>query len=315
MTVAAAVTTFNRLDSLKRCIAAIRAQDPPVDEIIVVNDQSSDGTREWLDSQADLIAIHQPGNYGCACSFRTVLEAAYERGHDFAWAMDDDVFPEPDSLGILLETAAELQQQGVKLGGLTAYQAHWDQGGTTWLPFRLPSTLARALRYRYLSPEVGIERGKGEPKEIDLYAFISTLFTREAMAEVGFPNQDFFYYGEDTDYALRLAEHGFKSFIVPRCVVEHAGGGFMSPVLLPVSSNWRYYYMYRNQLALVRLYGGRLGPIKRVACQARILMGLSKRLLMESRRGNFGACRLAVRGAADAFLGRMGKRVAPGATG
>jgi hypothetical protein len=52
-----------------------------------------------------------------------------------------------------------------------------------------------------------------------------------------------------------------------------------------------------------------------VACQARILMGLSKRLLMESRRGNFGACRLAVRGAADAFLGRMGKRVAPGATG
>ena len=75
------------------------------------------------------------------------------------------------------------------------------------------------------------------------------------MAEVGFPNQDFFYYGEDTDYALRLAEHGFKSYIVPRCVVEHAGGGFMSPALLPVSANWRYYYMYRNQLALVRLYG------------------------------------------------------------
>ena len=315
MTVAAAVTTFNRLESLKRCIAAIRAQDHPVDEIIVVNDQSSDGTREWLDSQADLIAIHQPGNYGCACSFRTVLEAVYDRGHDFAWAMDDDVFPEPNSLHILLETATELQQQGVKLGGLTAYQAHWDQGGTTWLPFRLPSTVARALRYRYLSPEVGIERGKGEPKEIDLYAFISTLFTRNAMAEVGFPNQDFFYYGEDTDYAFRLAEHGFKSFIVPRCVVEHAGGGFMSPALLPVSANWRYYYMYRNQLALVRLYGGRLGSIKRVACQARILMGLGKRLMMESRRGNFGACRLAMRGATDAFLGRMGKRVAPGATG
>jgi hypothetical protein len=37
--------------------------------------------------------------------------------------------------------------------------------------------------------------------------------------------------------------------------------------------------------------------------------------LMESRRGNFGACRLALRGAADAFLGRMGKQLAPGATG
>ena len=315
MSVAAAVTTFNRLDSLKRCIAAIRAQDPPVDEIIVVNDQSSDGTREWLDRQTDLVAIHQPGNFGCACSFRTVLQAVYERGHDYAWAMDDDVFPEPDSLRILLDAATELKQRGVRLGGLTAYQAHWDQGTTTWLPFRLPSTLAAALRYRYLSPEVGIERGKGEPAEIDLYAFISTLFPREAMAAVGFPNQDFFYYGEDTDYALRLAEEGFKSYIVPKCVVEHAGGGFMSPALLPVSANWRYYYMYRNQLTLVRLYGGRLGPVKRLACQARILMGLCKRLLMESRRGNFGACKLALRGATDAFLGRMGKRVAPGATG
>jgi len=89
----------------------------------------------------------------------------------------------------------------------------------------------------------------------------------------------------------------------------------MSPPLLPVHHNWRYYYMYRNQLTLVRLYGGRLGLPKRLACQARILMGLTKRLLMESRRGNFGACKLALRGATDAFLGRMGKRVAPGATG
>ena len=40
-------------------------------------------------------------------------------------------------------------------------------------------------------------------------------------------------------------------------------------------------------------------------------MGLGKRLMMESRRGNFGACKLALRGATDAFLGRMGKRVAP----
>jgi rhamnopyranosyl-N-acetylglucosaminyl-diphospho-decaprenol beta-1,3/1,4-galactofuranosyltransferase len=315
MTVAAAVTTFNRLESLQRVIAAIRAQDRPVDEIIVVNDLSTDGTREWLDSQADLVAIHQPGNFGCACSFHTVLKAAFDRGHDFAWAMDDDVFPEPGSLRILLETAAELRQRGIRLGGLTAYQAQWDEGGTTWLPWRLPTTLARAFRYRYLSPEVGIERGKGEPKEIDLYPFISTLFTREAMVACGFPNQDFFYYGEDTDYAFRLADHGFKSYIVPKCVVEHAGGGFMAPALLPVSANWRYYYMYRNQLTLVRMYGARLGPLKRLACEIRILMGLCKRLLMESRRGNFGACRLALRGATDAFLGRMGKRVAPGATG
>ena len=64
----------------------------------------------------------------------------------------------------------------------------------------------------------------------------------------------------------------------------------------------------------MRLYGSRLGLAKRLACQARILMGLTERLLMESRRGNFCACKLAAR--CDRCLPRrMGKRVAPGATG
>ncbi len=312
MTVAAAVTTFNRLESLQRCIEAIRAQDRPPDEIIVVDDQSSDGTREWLDSQQGLVVVHQPENGGCANSFHTVLKIAYDRGHDFAWAMDDDVYPERSALRTVLEAYDELTRQGVKVGGLTAYQAQWDDGGVTWLPFRLPSSVARAFRYRYLSPEVGIERGKGEPKEIDLYAFIGTLFPRAAMAEVGFPRREFYYYGEDTDYALRLAERGFKSFIVPRSVVQHAGGGFRAPALLPVAANWRYYYMYRNQLALVRMYRRRLGTAKALACSLRILMGVGKRLMMESRRANFGACRFALLGVADGLTGRMGKRVAPG---
>ena len=311
-TVAAAVTTYNRLESLKRGIAAIRAQTRRPDEIIVVNDVSSDGTREWLDAQPDVVAIHQPENGGCAASFHTVLKAAYERGHAFAWTMDDDVYPEPNALQVILDAYEDLSRKGVRIGGLTAYQAQWDEGGMIWLPFRLPTSLARALRYRYLSPEVGVERGRGEPKEIDLYAFIGTLFPREAMAEVGFPSKDFYYYGEDADYALRLAGRGFKSFIVPTSVVEHAGGGFKAPALLPVTAIWRYYYMYRNQLALVRLYRDRIGSLRALACGARIMMGVGKRLIMEARRGNFGACRFTLLGVGDGLIGRMGKRVVPG---
>jgi len=312
VTVAAAVTTFNRLASLERCIDAIRAQDRPPDEIIVVNDCSKDGTRAWLDSQPDIVALHQPANCGASASFHAVLKTACERGHDFAWTMDDDVFAAPDALRILLETAEELAARGIRVGGLTAYQAEWDVGGATWVPWRLPSTIGRALRYRYVSPEISIRRGTGEPQEIDFYPFISTLFTRDALAAAGLPRSDFFYYGEDTDFTLRLADHGFKSYIVPRCVVQHEGGGFMSPDLLPIKANWRYYYMYRNQLALVRLHRARLGWPKALACDLRILMGAAKRLVREARRANFAACRLTLLGLGDGLTGRMGKRIEPG---
>lgn len=312
VTVAAAVTTYNRLGSLKRCIEAIRAQDRPPDEIIVVNDCSTDATRDWLDRQPDIVVLHQPVNRGASASFHAVLKAACERGHDFAWTMDDDVFPAPDALRILLETAEELAGQGIRIGGLTAFQAEWDNGETTWLPWRLPSTIGRALKYRYVSPEISIRRGTGEPQEIDFYPFISTLFPREVLVTVGLPRSDFFYYGEDTDFTLRLADHGFKSYIVPRCVVRHEGNGFMSPVLLPIKANWRYYYMYRNQLALVRLHRTRLGWPKALACDLRILLGAAKRLMMEARRANFAGCRLTLLGLADGLTGRMGKRIEPG---
>jgi len=310
--VAAAVTTYNRLATLKRCIAAIRAQERAPDEIIVVDDLSTDGTRAWLDAQDGVTAIHQPENGGCANSFHTALKAAYERGHDFVWAMDDDVFAEPDALSAVLDAYRDLSARGVRVGALTAYQAQWDDGGGVWLPFRLPTSLGRALKYRYLSPELRVERGQGGPQEIDLYTFVGTLFAREAMAEVGFPRPEFYYYGEDTDYALRLAAAGFKAFMVPRSVVEHKGGGFRAPPLLPPGANWRYYYMYRNQLTLVRMYRDRIGTAKALACAVRILLGVGRRLYMESRRANFGACKMALLGVGDALLGRMGKRVAPG---
>lgn len=46
--IAAVVVTYNRLDLLKECINSIRQQTRKLDEIIVVNNSSTDGTLEWL---------------------------------------------------------------------------------------------------------------------------------------------------------------------------------------------------------------------------------------------------------------------------
>src|ERR1700687_3616443 len=56
--VAVVILTFNRLKLLQRCIKHVREQTRRVDGVIVVNNGSTDGTKEWLDEQADIIAIH-----------------------------------------------------------------------------------------------------------------------------------------------------------------------------------------------------------------------------------------------------------------
>ena len=66
--VACVVVTYNRLGCLKQCLNALRNQSCQQFDIIVVNNGSTDGTKEFLDSQKDIIVIHQQ-NLGGAGGF------------------------------------------------------------------------------------------------------------------------------------------------------------------------------------------------------------------------------------------------------
>ena len=59
------VVTFNRLKLLKEVVDSLRNQDYLNRDIIIVNNGSTDDTRDWLDNQNDLIVINQ-GNCGGA---------------------------------------------------------------------------------------------------------------------------------------------------------------------------------------------------------------------------------------------------------
>ena len=57
--IAIVVVTYNRLKDLKNCIAAIKKQTYCKYDIIVVNNGSTDGTKEYLDLQNDIKVLHQ----------------------------------------------------------------------------------------------------------------------------------------------------------------------------------------------------------------------------------------------------------------
>ncbi len=70
--IAAVIVIWNRLDELKGGITALRQQTRPPDQIIVINNGSTDCTREWLQAQTDLHVIHQD-NRGAGGGFATGL--------------------------------------------------------------------------------------------------------------------------------------------------------------------------------------------------------------------------------------------------
>jgi len=93
------VPTFNRLNLLKQTLDSVRRQTFRDFEVIVVNDGCTDGTGEWLRSQADVRTLEQT-NRGIAISRN--LGAAAAQGNWLAFLDHDDLWA-PDKLHIQAE--------------------------------------------------------------------------------------------------------------------------------------------------------------------------------------------------------------------
>jgi GT2 family glycosyltransferase len=101
MEIAVCIVTYNRLELLKRCILAIENQTIKPSKIFVINNSSTDGTSEWLESMKNLTHFTQP-NEGGALGFKKAIEISLNYDVDAVWLMDDDGYPQNDALEKLL---------------------------------------------------------------------------------------------------------------------------------------------------------------------------------------------------------------------
>ena len=99
--VIAVVVTHNRYQSLINCIEAIRSQTTKPDQILVINNGSSDYTSVWLDQQEDIIHIYQE-NTGSSGGFHTGISWSHQHQFNWVWCMEDDSYPHEKALENLL---------------------------------------------------------------------------------------------------------------------------------------------------------------------------------------------------------------------
>jgi glycosyltransferase involved in cell wall biosynthesis len=87
---------FNHARYLPRAIDAIVGQSRPVDELILIDDASADGSREvishYQSRHARLTALYNPKNLGVPQTLQRGLEAARGR-YVYLAASDDQILP------------------------------------------------------------------------------------------------------------------------------------------------------------------------------------------------------------------------------
>src|SRR5579885_3621918 len=97
--IASVTVAYNGTAVLRRHLNSLRKQTRKLDEIIVVNNASTDDTMAVLRSEyPEVRVLEQPDNQGVGGGLATGLSyAALNRRHDWVWLFDQDSVPEPDA--------------------------------------------------------------------------------------------------------------------------------------------------------------------------------------------------------------------------
>jgi GT2 family glycosyltransferase len=240
-TVAVVVVTYNRADLLTGMLDGLARQTHTPDAVIVVDNASTDHTREVLEHapNLDLAALHMTDNLGGSGGFHLGVKTAFDRGYDRIWLMDDDVVPAPDCLEILMA-----QDEACLMSVREDTHGHLVEKAATHFDL----AHARAIRPKRRMVETDYGERSLMPERVELHnvAFEGFLVRRDVVEAIGFPDASFFIFYDDVDYALRAREAGYRIWAIRDAVLVRQLDFSQQHDL----AGWKGFYMYRNLFAV-----------------------------------------------------------------
>lgn len=300
-----------------------------VGKVIVVDNGCVGQSRQVLERLAlehgaKLQLLHMKENTGSAGGFGAGLrEARLHSAIKFAWLMDDDNMPIPGALDQLHKyrqtlqgwrdsrSLALLSLRDRRFGLMTIARgcsaarifppSSFLQFDMSMFPRKVLTRVAQRLRRAAI---------RDTPVQIPFAPYGGLLLSIEVLDEIGYPEERFFTYADDTEFTFRLAAAGGRIMLVPTSRVQEidtpwpqasAGGNGLTRLLLS-DSDFRVFYAVRNSvffeshmwlgsrlrysvnkciyLALARMAGAALRRSKRVA--------LIQRAVRDGEEGRLG---------------------------
>ncbi|PNL93662.1 glycosyl transferase [Aggregatibacter aphrophilus] len=255
--ICAVVVTYNRKELLLRCLQALEQQSYSLEHIVIVDNASTDGTVDFLEQQGYLenpkvTLLSLLENQGGAGGFHAGIKYAYEQGYDYIWLMDDDGYPE---INCLKELSSYLSNNSY-IGPVVV-----DSKTKEKLSFsiRLPNSLAVFDTYDSL---INFEKNNKTIQKLIL-PFNGTLISRELISKIGLPFKDYFIWGDEKEYTLRMKKARANIFTVVNSIFYHPADSSSSiPMFFGklrfnnANSKLKLYCFCRNSISIYLKHDG-----------------------------------------------------------
>ena len=251
MKIDAVVVTYNRKALLLECVEAILKQKYAVDKLIIIDNASTDGTEEELKkieilNRNDVVYKKLEKNIGGAGGFYEGIKLAREDDADWIWIMDDDTIPKEDSLNEFVNAMNIID-------GKVSFLASAIYG--------IDNECMNVPKVSEYKGKNGYDQWHQYAKDgiigIDNATFVSILINGEATKKIGLPVKDYFIWGDDIEYTLRLSTKYARAYMVGKSIAIHKRIGAKSLSIFDEENKNRinfYYYMVRNNYINTKTY-------------------------------------------------------------
>lgn len=278
--VCAILVTYNRLDTLKQALEHVLAQDLKPATIVVVDNKSTDGTIEYLqtvDGSNNVHCIFMESNTGSAGAIAAAMSYGLKNNEcQYFWVLDDDTMYAPHAL---IELVENIEQSKFSMIGL--HGAHLKMGKK--FPVREDIKL----------------------QEADYAMIDGALIKADVVRSVGPVCEEFFMMCDDHEYSVRIQRSGYKIGVLKNGADNRlflGGGEKFSRATL-----WRGYYSARNHMFIVKKhfsFGNLIGY-----CYLQTKMLISAAVLAPDR---FQRVKLRLMGIWHGITGVGGRTLDPG---
>ena len=231
------IVTYNRLNKLKKSLEAYDKQIVLPKRIVVVDNCSNDGKKEYLveweqqKEKYDKKIIFLDKNYGGSGGFYEGMRAITNEEFDWLWIADDDAYPEAEAFKILNTKIEENKEYDVICSAVLTAEG-----------IDIAHRKTICSQKNYLGTPISIDNYSKSEFDINIFSFVGACISRNVLKQCGFPMKEFFIWFDDTEYSLRVNEK-FKMMCVPDIKVFHD---------TIIEKEWRYswktYYGERNKL-------------------------------------------------------------------
>lgn len=239
--VAIILVNYNGKRDTEDCIKSLREIRYDNYEIIIVDNCSTDGSKEYITNKyKDVIYIYSDKNLGFSGANNYGIDYALSNNADYILLLNNDTEVDVDFLDIMINE----YEKDSKIGIMTSTILYFSEKSKVWYG---------GGKHNYILGNSYHENQGKNIKTLDLHvrevSFISgcvMLISRNVIENVGKLSEEYFLYHEDTDYCLKVMKRGYKLIYVPQAKVYHKVSSSTNKI-----SNLHDYYYTRNRFIVI----------------------------------------------------------------